>query len=66
MNDRYFLVACEKLLGHNWKYNFPSMPNKRICKWCGKREQLNLITLKWFDGFKDDRSNDELIGKWFS
>ena len=50
---------------HNWLYNFPSIPNKRICDKCEKREKLNLRTLEWNGTFEDERTNKELINKWF-
>jgi hypothetical protein len=49
---------------HKWKYNFPSLPNRRICKRCRKKEKLNLRTLEWTDTFVDTRSDEVLIKKW--
>ena len=54
-----------KHLSHRWKYNFPSMPNKRICENCQRKEKLNLHTLEWTDYFTDKRTNLELIKDWF-
>ena len=55
------------LFGHDWRFNFPSIPNKRICTGCKRKEKLDLKTLKWkkstFNGEK--RKDDELINKWF-
>lgn len=59
------MKKCEDL-SHNWYYNFPSIPNKRICSLCKKRESLNLRTLKWDGIFKDSRSDSELVSKWFN
>lgn len=57
-NIKCILTDCD------WRYNFPSIPNKRICKKCKTREALNLVTLEWTNVFFDSRSDDELINKW--
>ncbi len=51
-------------VGHDWLYNFMSIPNKRICSCCKLRQHRNLDTLRWIDGFKDERTDEELIKKW--
>lgn len=56
-------IFC-KIIGHSWRYNFPTMPNKRICVRCKIREKLNLRTLQWTDTFEDTRTDQELINKW--
>lgn len=56
-------MLCE-MFDHKWKYNFTSMPNKRICCRCKIREALNLRTLEWSEKFTDKRSDEELIKKW--
>lgn len=58
-NFKCILTDCD------WRYNFPNVPNKRICSKCKKREGLNLVTLQWTNIFYDSRSDDELIDKWF-
>jgi hypothetical protein len=53
--------------GHKWKYNFPSVPNKRICARCYIKEKFNIGTLKYnkVDVFSGEtRTNKELIKKW--
>lgn len=55
-----------KYLGHRWRFNFPTLPNKRICKRCKEKQQLVLKTLEWSDKFTDSRTDDELIKKWFN
>ncbi len=62
------------IFGHNFKYNFKSIPNKRICAVCRKKqefrgfkESLKHIRLDWeevneFAGEK--RKDDDLIRKW--
>ncbi len=52
------------LLGHKWRYNFPTMPNKKICKRCKMRGEWLLTMECWSEGFQDVRSNQELIEKW--
>jgi len=57
------------LLGHDYRYNFPSIPNRCICARCKAKFELNLRTQKWnrVDSFniKDDtRTDDELIKQW--
>lgn len=54
------------VLGHHWKYNFSTMPNKRICVDCKLRQEIDLSTRIWHDGFdnRDERSDYELIRKW--
>jgi hypothetical protein len=57
--------ACE-MFGHDWRYNFPSLPNKRICAICKKRETFDGYRLDWLDvPFQDSRSEEELINGWF-
>jgi len=55
------------LVGHHYKYNFPihSLPNKRICKFCYKKEKFSFKTYSWSDTFIDNRSDKELVNKWF-
>jgi hypothetical protein len=53
------------LLGHDFKYNFPSMPNKRICKRCYKKEKWIKTPYVWNSTFEDTRSNKELASDWF-
>jgi hypothetical protein len=56
------------LAGHEWKYNFPSLPNKRICRCCKSKQKMNLKTLEWYDVKKfpfDVRDDEEIIRKWF-
>ena len=53
--------------GHKWKYNFPTLPNKRICSRCKEKETLDLKSLEWGSpSFQDERSDNELIKKWFN
>ena len=53
-----------RIFGHSWRYNFVTVPSKRICARCGKREGLNLRTLNWTETFDDDRSDKELVREW--
>lgn len=55
------------ILGHKWKYNFPSLPNKSICIRCSKKAKLNLKTFEWeiTKTFKDEKRTDkEIISNW--
>ena len=54
-----------KFISHRWKYNFPNIPNKRICENCCKKEKLNLRTLEFSDTFIDKRTDLQLIKNWF-
>lgn len=36
-----------KVKGHDWRYNFVSVPNKCICYRCNTKRLLNLKTLEW-------------------
>ena len=50
-------------------YNFPSIPNKAICKNCKQKIQLNLKTLEWeyvdkFNTTYDLGTDEELIKRW--
>ena len=51
---------------HDWKYNFPSLPNKRICVKCKVKHKLDLVELEWYEtSFKTDgRTDEELIKAW--
>ena len=52
------------IFDHSWYYNFSSLPNKRICGRCGKRQALNLRTLNWTESFDDSRTDKELKKAW--
>jgi len=57
------------IFGHKWKYNFPSIPNKAICKRCKAKSQLDLRKLEWerVSTFKHEkRTEDELCSVWVS
>lgn len=56
-------IICS-FLGHKWKYNFKSQPNKRICSLCKERKGLDFKTYQWTESFEDVRSDIELIKKW--
>ncbi len=51
---------------HEWRYNFPSIPNKRICTKCKVKHKLDLEELEWYEtSFKTEgRSDEELIKDW--
>lgn len=51
-------------MDHDWLYNFPSIPDKRICERCKKRESMTFKTLEWDSTFNDPRSDEELINRW--
>ena len=53
------------VVGHKWRYNFPALPNKRICERCGGRQAVDFGSLEWDKRFADSRTNKELIKKWF-
>lgn len=56
------------IFGHIWRYNFPSYPNRSICKRCKLKSKLNLKTFNWeiVPNFENNkRSDKELIDKWF-
>jgi len=66
-----------KLFGHRWRYNFPFQANKAICARCHKRMKLVFKDVEacgngiyihpygWEEGFDDNRTDKELINKWF-
>ena len=56
---------CE-IIGHDWRYNFTTLPSKRICAICKTRETFDGMRLDWLDvPFQDSRSEEELINEWF-
>lgn len=60
-------IIC-KIFRHNFKYNFPSLPNKCICHRCYIKLSLNLRTLEWEEitEFNKDLGTDrELTNRWF-
>lgn len=57
-------IIC-KVFGHSFKYNFPSIPNKRICKRCYKKEKWTNKPYVWDGYFTDKRTDKELINQWF-
>lgn len=56
------------MIDHDWRYNFVSLPNKRICTRCKRREHWKIGTIPqiWIEGFpqEDKRSDAVLIEKW--
>ena len=42
------------------------MANKRINSITKERQRLDLKTLEWDDTFDDERTDEELIEKWFN
>lgn len=57
-----------KIFGCDWRYNFPSIPNKCICKRCHSKAKLNLGTLEWEEiiSFGGDLGTDEeMANRWF-
>ena len=60
-------LICE-WFGHKWRYNFPSLPNRCICKRCKQKNVLNTSILMWMDVDtfeREIRTDKELINKWF-
>ena len=60
-------IIC-KIFGCSWRYNFKSIPNKRICHRCNRKERLNLRTLKWMNAFYFNDilgTDDEIKKRWF-
>lgn len=60
-------IIC-RIFGCDWRYNFPSIPNKCICKRCHSKAKLNLTTLEWeeipyFGG--DLGTDEEMVNRWF-
>jgi len=58
--------TCEEC---DFRFNFPSIPNKCICVKCKNKFVLNLHTLEWepvehFDA--ESRSDEVLINIWFN
>lgn len=57
-------------LGHDYRYNFTTMPNRTICARCKRKWELDLKTVYWkeVDKFtfneEDKRSDDDLIKQW--
>jgi hypothetical protein len=52
---------------HDWRFNFPSIPNKCICNRCGTKMELNLVNLEWEEvkSFNPKLgTDDELKGRW--
>lgn len=57
------------IFGHSWLYNFPVMANKRICKTCNTKMELNLSNFNWheIDSFDPILGTDKEIKKrWIS
>lgn len=57
-----------RLMGCDWKYNFPSIPNKCICARCYTKCKLDLATLEWQEilSFGQDLGTDqEMAARWF-
>lgn len=62
------MEATCTILGHYWLYNFPSMPNKRICKHCKEKNVLDLHNLTWMKAynFVNLGTDEEIINRWHS
>lgn len=55
------------IFNHKWRYNFPSLPSKAICKRCKAKAKVNLKIMEWesVDKFEGEtRTDQELINKW--
>lgn len=44
--NKLSIYIC-RLFGHEWRYNFKSLPNKAICERCKSKSKLNLRSLEW-------------------
>jgi hypothetical protein len=67
MKNIFWLNMLCYIFGHNWKYNFPSLPNKAICTRCKIKQELNLHTLEWKNVKKfkcETRIDEELCKDW--
>ncbi len=55
-----------RMLGHHYRYNFPSIPTKCICARCRQKLQFNTEILRWYKvtEFDDKRSDKTLINDW--
>lgn len=55
------------IIGHKWRFNFSSVPNKAICVRCKKKIMYNYKTFAW-EKVKmfgnETRTDKELIKKW--
>lgn len=66
MGSKIIRMFC-KLFGHNFRYNFPSLPNKCICKRCNLKMQFDVFTLEWkiVDSFPKTLGTEaELKKRW--
>lgn len=56
------------IIGHQWRYNHPTMPTKAICKNCHTKEKLNTSKLEWepvlFFNW-EQRSDEQLSKMWY-
>lgn len=67
LNEIIGISLC-RIIDHDWRYNFHTLPNKSICKRCKKKQILDLRLLQWKDVLsfdKETRTDKELINKWF-
>lgn len=70
LHRRPILVKADyicRITGHNWKYNFASIPDKAICNRCYAKIKFDLHDLCWkkvecFEGEK--RTDKELCRAW--
>lgn len=61
-----YSLKC-RIYGCEWRFNFPSMPNKSICKRCKAKAELNLRTLEWESVSSFDEklgTDDEIVNRW--
>jgi hypothetical protein len=58
------------LLGHDYRYNFKTLPSRTICACCRRKWELDVKTFRWKEVNKftfseeDKRTDEELIKKW--
>lgn len=55
------------VIGHKWRFNFLSVPNKGICMRCKKKIEYNYKNSTWEKTNKfscETRTDKELIKKW--
>ena len=54
------------VFGHKWLYNFPSLPDKCICKRCGEKKIYDYQKMSWThtDSFNQLGTDKEVIKRW--
>ena len=69
-NKKYVMKIICNFLGHDYRYNFTTKPDRCICARCRRKWELEIKTVQWKEVYKftfteeDKRTDEEIIKQW--